>query len=337
MLRGMLAVILFVGLTVLSWGAYGPIIHQGQILLDSSLWPFIFVGLAYFAIAVVLPLLALRAWGETGQWTLGGTLWSLAAGAAGAVGALGIILAFANRGSPVYVMPLVFGGAPVVNTFTTMLLTRAYKKVNPVFYAGLILVIVGAATVLLYKPRPVAGDEAAGASAQDLAVVAAFIALTVLCWGAYGPVLHKGQMKMAGSRLRPFICVGLAYFLIAVIVPLILIQGLEGGAAPSFGEKFAGTAWSLVGGALGALGALGIIMAFNFGGRPIFVMPLVFGGAPVVNTLVSLLGSEQAEIGPLFYAGLIAVIAGAVTVLVFAPRPHGPAEQKAPAPAAKPH
>ncbi len=47
--------------------------------------------------------------------------------------------------------------------------------------------------------------------------------MAAFCWGVYGPVLHKGQMAMQGSRLRPFICVGLAYFLIAVLVPLALL------------------------------------------------------------------------------------------------------------------
>ena len=57
---------------------------------------------------------------KSGHWSSTGIFWSLAAGAAGAMGALGIILALAFRGSPLYVMPLVFGGAPVVNTFLTM-------------------------------------------------------------------------------------------------------------------------------------------------------------------------------------------------------------------------
>ncbi|HEY3392686.1 MAG TPA: hypothetical protein VGK58_08260, partial [Lacipirellulaceae bacterium] len=74
-------------------------------------------------------------------------------------------------------------------------------------------------------------------------------------------------------------------------------------------------------GAFGAAGALGIIMAFNAGGRPVFVMPLVFGGAPVVNSLYSVTrNSLWGEISPFFWAGLILVIAGAAIVLVFAPR-----------------
>ncbi len=38
----------------------------------------------------------------------------------------------------------------------------------------------------------------------------------------------------------------------------------------------------------GALGALGIILAINFGGNPIYVAPLVFGSAPVINSFLTI-------------------------------------------------
>ncbi|MCA9236646.1 MAG: hypothetical protein KDA44_14320, partial [Planctomycetales bacterium] len=77
----------------------------------------------------------------------------------------------------------------------------------------------------------------------------------------------------------------------------------------------------------------GIIMAFNFGGKPTYVMPLVFGGAPVVNTLTTtMVGGLWHKIHPLFLAGLILVVAGAAMVLVFAPR-GGPAPKPVPPPA----
>ena len=62
-------------------------------------------------------------------------------------------------------------------------------------------------------------------------------------------------------------------------------------------------------------------MAFNFGGKPIFVMPLVFGCAPVVNTFTSLLskGTISQISGP-FVGALGMVIVGAVMVLIFAPK-----------------
>ena len=164
------------------------------------------------------------------------------------------------------------------------------------------------------------------------ALVLLFTAMTALAWGVYGPTLHRGQMGMAGSRLRPLLCVGISYFLIAVIVPTLLLAAWE--EPGQF--TFRGSVWSMIGGATGAVGALGIIMAFNFGGKPVFVMPLVFGGAPVVNTFVSVAQEGNwGQLHTMFYAGLIVVMAGAVTVLVFAPRPeHAPHAAKTEAEAA---
>jgi hypothetical protein len=370
-MKGMFTVLGFVALTFVCWGAYGPVLHWGQAAMGHSrLRPFICVGVAYFLIAVVVPLTWLKMRGEQGHWTLAGTVWSVAAGTIGAIGALGIIMAFGYRGSPVYVMPIVFGGAPVINTFVTMAMARTFKQANYIFYAGLVLVVLGAVTVLLNKPvttNITVSEDASGRievvrkqikdgaevtttwtadnlehletdtelktahqlyrkqpplEAYETVMIGLSIALVILCWGAYGPVLHRGQMKMSGSRLRPLLCVGLAYFAIAVVVPSILITGLETEA--SF--TFTGTMWSLLAGLAGVLGALGIIMAFNFGGKPLFVMPLVFGGAPVVNSAISIIESRAyGEIPPMFFTGLAIVIIGAVTVLVFAPKGgHGP-------------
>ena len=84
--------------------------------------------------------------------------------------------------------------------------------------------------------------------------------------------------------------------------------------------------WSILAGGAGAMGALGIILAFNYGGKPIFVMPLVFGFAPVINTLTSMgIGGSLYRISTYFVGSLLLGIAGAVTVLIFAPKakPHG--------------
>jgi hypothetical protein len=343
-MKGMLTVFMFIALTALCWGVYGPVLHEGQHGMGgevgdkhvNSLWrPFTCVGLAYFGIAVLVPAILLTTRGEQGHWSATGTVWSLAAGAAGAIGALGIILAFKNHGNPLYVMPLVFGGAPVVNTFYTMFMSKTYKQVNPIFVAGLILVITGALTVLIFKP----GRAAAGQALEgfDFIWVACSVATTALSWGVYGPVLHKGQSAMGGSKLRPLMCVGLAYFVIAVVVPLAAIFGAGAEEHGTF-TNLSGTLWSLAGGAAGAIGALGIIMAFNFGGKPIYVMPLVFGGAPVINTLTTLISKPPSEApGAIFYAGLIIVAVGAVTVLIFAPKPGKPAAKPTETPAAAGH
>jgi hypothetical protein len=358
-MRSLLSVLFFVAMTFICWGLYGPVLHEGQLGLGipgrpSSLRPLICVGIAYFLIAVIVPLVMLQMRGEKGEWTISGAFWSFLAGAAGAVGALGIVMAFKFGGRPVFVMPLVFGLAPVMNTFVTMWMTKTFRQASPVFIAGVIIVAIGAAGVMYSKPtrqaahappaaaqadsaangtssQPGAASSQVGSWLTRLTLVPLSIALTACCWGCYGPVLHKGQMKMAGSRLRPFLCVGLAYFVIAVLAPLPLLQVfVEAG-----GWTFGGTVWSLAGGAAGALGALGIIMAFNFGGKPIYVMPLVFGGAPVINTFTTILheGTYQ-ETTALFYASLMLVIGGAVTVLTFAPRGKPEAKIEKPAPAA---
>jgi peptidoglycan/LPS O-acetylase OafA/YrhL len=132
-------------------------------------------------------------------------------------------------------------------------------------------------------------------------------------------MLHIGQAKMSGSRLRPFMCVGIAYFLVAVIVPLVLIY-LRADDTGSWTPT--GVTWAFFAGVAGAVGALGVILAFNAGGKPIYVMPLIFGFAPVINTFITL--SENGtwnQVQPLFWVSLGVVIAGAVTVLVTAPKP----------------
>lgn len=259
---------------------------------------------------------------------MSGGFWSLLAGTAGAIGALGIILAFKSGGHPVYVMPIVFGGAPIVNSLITAAMDKLTNKIGPIFIAGLIMVILGSVSVLLCKPSPPQTDTASTASGIYFFWVIGAIVVTICCWGAYGPFLHKGQMQMAGSRLRPLLCVGLAYFGIAVAVPTLLLSAGTDGGWGSF--TFSGTYWSLIAGAAGVFGSLGVIMAFYWGGKPIYLMPLVFGGAPVVNTLIAIFREDQVgPINPFFWAGLILVIAGSAMVLVFTPR--GPRTNQDPA------
>ncbi len=157
-------------LAMICWGVYGPVLREGQLDMGgSSLRPFICVGLAYFLIAVIAPVVAMRLRGEVGHWSTTGIVWSLAAGAAGAVGALGVILAMKFRGDPLYVMPLVFGGAPVVNTFLTMYWSKTFRQISPVFISGLILVIVGAVTVLVFRPQSHGPAAAAQPATQPVA------------------------------------------------------------------------------------------------------------------------------------------------------------------------
>jgi len=53
-----------------------------------------------------------------------------------------------------------------------------------------------------------------------------FVAGAVLSWGAYGALLHLGQTQL-GNPLKALLCVGAAYFLIGVIIPVIALGGCE--------------------------------------------------------------------------------------------------------------
>ncbi len=137
-----------------------------------------------------------------------------------------------------------------------------------------------------------------------------------LSWGLYGPSLHKGQVQL-GNPMRALLCVGAAYFLIGVLVPALSL----GAVGELKGFNSAGTTWATIGGALGAIGAICIILAFKTGGVPAYVMPLVFGGAPLINVIFSMaLHPPKESINPLLYVGYVLVAAGAGLVLYFKPQ-----------------
>ena len=144
--------ILFVAGAVLSWGAYGVLLHQGQVALGNPLKALLCVGVAYFLIGVLVPVAALSAQGNLSNFNSSGLMTATIAGGLGAAGAVCIIYAFRTGGLPVYVMPLVFGGAPVVNVLLTMTLHPPKNPVNPLLFVGLLFASVGAAMVLYFKP-----------------------------------------------------------------------------------------------------------------------------------------------------------------------------------------
>jgi hypothetical protein len=82
-----------------------------------------------------------------------GTMIATVAGALGAIGAACIIWAFKSGGLPTYVMPLVFGGAPVVNVFVTMVLHPPKSAISPFLILGFLLVVVGSSLVLFFRPQ----------------------------------------------------------------------------------------------------------------------------------------------------------------------------------------
>ena len=152
---------------------------------------------------------------------------------------------------------------------------------------------------------------------QSKSMIWLFFALgAALSWGIYGVVLHKGQVAL-GNPLKALLCVGVAYCLMGVLVPIGVLA--PSGALNNFNEK--GVMFATFGGLLGALGAVCIIWAFRNGGSPAYVMPLVFGGAPVINVLTSMyLHPPKESPNPLLYLGFVMVCAGGFMVYWFKPQ-----------------
>jgi len=136
----------------LSWGLYGASLHRGQVLLGNPLKALLCVGIAYMLIAVLVPVGALASQGELRGFSTSGAITATVAGALGALGAVCIIYAFRAGGTPLYVMPLVFGGAPLVNVLTAMVLHPPKGGVNPMLYVGFLLASIGAGMVLYFRP-----------------------------------------------------------------------------------------------------------------------------------------------------------------------------------------
>ena len=144
--------LIFVVGAVLSWGAYGALLHLGQLQLGNPLKALLCVGVAYFLIGVLVPVLGLSAQGSLSNFNSTGLVTATIAGALGAIGAACIIWSFKTGGLPVYVMPLVFGGAPIVNVLVTMLIHPPKSSINPLLYVGFLLAATGAFIVLRFRP-----------------------------------------------------------------------------------------------------------------------------------------------------------------------------------------
>ncbi len=151
-----------------------------------------------------------------------------------------------------------------------------------------------------------------------------FALMTVAAWGLYGVFLHSGQSLMrdpVDGRYKAFLFVGIAYFLTAVVAPLVLLW--LRGATWSFSGP--GMSWSLLAGTVGAIGAFCVLLAFGAGGKPSVVMSIIFAGAPVVNAVVALAMHPPAGgwsgLRWQFVAGILLAALGGCLVTLYKPAP----------------
>lgn len=159
----------FIAGAALSWGIYVPLVHDATSKLGSNLRAFLMVGVAYFLVAVLIPSIFIFWKGDPTvknpaalNWAPSSLTWGLLAGISGAAGALCVIFAVKEAGAagPLIVAPLVFAGAPIINTIASLTIFSHGKKFespSAVFYIGLVLAATGMAMVMLNKPKAV-GD-----------------------------------------------------------------------------------------------------------------------------------------------------------------------------------
>src|SRR5213078_3893430 len=129
-----------------------------------------------------------------------------------------------------------------------------------------------------------------------------YVALAGLSWGTYVPLIFYGGSELGGksaSRLLAILCVGVAYFVLGVLYPAFYLLRLPAKDRPE--RSVSGLLFSGLAGAAGALGAICVIFAtksaiaaardhhLNPDTYKLYIAPLIFGLAPVINTLVSMI------------------------------------------------
>jgi hypothetical protein len=171
---------------------------------------------------------------------------------------------------------------------------------------------------------------------QAGAVWLTFALMTVASWGLYGIFLHSGQAAMAdpvNGRYKAFLWVGIAYFLIAIVAPAVLLVVNQA----SWEMPVKGVVWSLLAGAVGAIGAFCVLLAFGAKGHPAVVMSIIFAGAPIVNAIVALSMHPPAggwsSLRWQFVAGILLAACGGTMVTLYKPGPAPPPRSAQPAPA----
>jgi hypothetical protein len=174
-----------------------------------------------------------------------------------------------------------------------------------------------------------------------------YVILAGLAWGTYVPIIFFGGQLLSplnaqgnpvgiGGRLASILSVGVAYFVMAVVVPIVLM-GIREDAKADW--KTVGLVFSGLAGVAGAVGAICVIFASKAavdqaradGVNPatyrIYIAPLIFCLAPIINTLLSMVWHPEAKTGEWsvfhldvpgwkLWVGIVLVAAGTFLVLM---------------------
>ncbi len=186
-----------------------------------------------------------------------------------------------------------------------------------------------------------------------------FVVAAGLAWGVYVPIIFYGGGELSplgptgrpvgvGGRLGAILCVGVAYLVMAVAIPLV-VQATRDDARTEW--RTAGWMFSGLAGIAGAVGAICVVFASkaavdqaNLDGVDpatyrIYIAPLIFCLAPLVNTLLSLVWHPRTgdpwHFGfeaPTWHLPLGIVLVAAGTFLVLYSKEAGEAHKGGPKP-----
>lgn len=152
----------------------------------------------------------------------------------------------------------------------------------------------------------------------------AFAFMTIASWGLYVNVIHIGTKEMGdpvNGRFKAFLFIGLAYFIIAVVAPIVVL--VINKAEWQFTSK--GIVYSTLAGMVGAIGAFCLQLALFKGGPPTSVASIIFAGAPMVNAIAAALVFNPPKNGLAavkwqFILGVVLAAAGGYMVSAFPPK-----------------
>jgi drug/metabolite transporter (DMT)-like permease len=173
---------------------------------------------------------------------------------------------------------------------------------------------------------------------QDKYLWLVYVGLAGLAWGTYVPIIFFGGNELGAkpnARLMAILCVGGAYFVIGVLFPLAMFLSNQY-EWPEM--KPTGLVFSSLAGVAGAVGAICVIFATQaamgaardegatgpaLAKYRVFIAPMIFGLAPVINTLVSSIWHPHKGVfhfdlelpGWKLWVGILLVGAGAALVL----------------------
>lgn len=311
--------VVWLALVTLFWGQGGIFGNYASAGYgDSRILTLFLSCVSYAVVGVPVCLLILTVTRDRTKFPRSAICWSVAASFGGASGNL-CILAAVSLESPLYVIPLVYGGAQLSNFFFTALVDGLRRDTTPAFWGSFALMIASSYGVQQFRD---------GRGFEDFSLHPGswlfFVAASAVCWGVQG-VFYRRAMGIAdaasgglgrASRLRPIVYLGLVYSIFGAAIWGFGALGLSTSVSfVTLTSSIEGLRFGVVTGVFGIAGAIAMVRANTVAGSPgpALVMALAYIGASTVNTFASglwdyLYKNEVHPQNPVFWFALVILV-----------------------------